>query len=359
MSWPQAERRIASVNVDAATPIRAAVRRLDQAGTGALLVVDDTGALRGILTDGDIRRAILGGVSFDSPVAGIASSAPLVASGSVTRQEALHLMDHGREYQVNHLPLVADDSRAIGLLLRRDIVTDEELDLSALIMAGGFGTRMLPLTELVPKPMLPVQDRPLLEWTLARLRNAGIRDVAISTHHLADRISSHFGDGADFGVALRYVHEFVPLGTAGALRLVSDVDRPMLVVNGDILSGVPFAELLAFHRRLGAGLTVGMRRCELKLPYGVLELDGVQVRSVREKPAQDYWVNAGIYIVEPWVRRRIPAGRRYDMTDLIADLLADGEPVAGFPIVEYWIDVGQPADYIRAHADAAALEAVS
>lgn len=359
MSWPQAERRIAGVSVDGATPIRSAVRRLDQAGTGALLVVDETGALRGILTDGDIRRAILGGVAFDTPVAGIASSAPLVASGSVSRQEALHLMDHGREYQVNHLPLVTDDGRAIGLLLRRDIVTDDELDLSALIMAGGFGTRMLPLTEQVPKPMLPVQDRPLLEWTLTRLRNAGIRDVAISTHHLADRISGHFGDGADFGVALRYVHEFVPLGTAGALRLVDEVDRPMLVVNGDILSGVPFADMLAFHRKTGAGLTVGARRCELKLPYGVLELDDIHVRTVREKPAQDYWVNAGIYIVEPSVRGRIPAGRHYDMTDLIADLLADGEPVAGFPIVEYWIDVGQPADYIRAHADTAALEAVS
>lgn len=359
MSWPQAEHRIPGACVDGTTSIRAAVRRLDQAGTGALLVLDDDSFLRGVLTDGDIRRAILRGVSFDAPVADIANSTPLVAGDAVTRQEALHLMDRGRDYQVNQLPLVDSSGRAVGLLLRRDIVTDDELDLSALIMAGGFGTRMLPLTELVPKPMLPVQDRPLLEWTLARLRNAGIQDVAISTHHLADRISSHFGDGADLGVALRYVHEFVPLGTAGALRLIDDVDRPMLVVNGDILTGVPFADMLAFHRQQGVGLTVGVRRCELRLPYGVLELDGVQVRSVREKPAQGHWVNAGIYMVDPWVRGRIPPGRRYDMTDLIADLLADGEAVAGFPILEYWIDVGQPADYIRAHADLAALEAVS
>lgn len=359
MSWPQAEHRLADVCVDGAASIRAAVRRLDQAGTGALLLVDDAGALCGLLTDGDIRRAILQGVSFDTPVAGIATSAPLVAADSVTRQDALHLMDRGREYQVNQLPLVNLAGRATGLLLRRDIVTNDELDLSALIMAGGFGTRMLPLTEQVPKPMLPVQDRPLLEWTLARLRNAGIQDVAISTHHLADRISSHFGDGAALGVALRYVHEFVPLGTAGALRLIDDVSRPMLVVNGDILTGLPFGEMLEFHRQHGAGLTVGVRRCELRLPYGVMELDGVQVRSVREKPAQGHWVNAGIYIVEPWVRSRIPPARRYDMTDLITDLLADGESVAGFPILEYWIDVGQPADYIRAHADAATLEAVS
>jgi dTDP-glucose pyrophosphorylase/CBS domain-containing protein len=359
MTWPQAEHRLPVASVDGATSIRAAVRRLDQAGTGALLVLDDESFLRGVLTDGDIRRAILKGVSFDTPVAGIATSTPLVASDAVTRQEALHLMDHGRDYQVNQLPLVSAEGRALGLLLRRDIVTDDELDLSALIMAGGFGTRMLPLTEQVPKPMLPVQDRPLLEWTLTRLRNAGIQDVVISTHHLADRISSHFGDGAEYGVAVRYVHEFIPLGTAGALRLIDDVHRPMLVVNGDILSGVPFGDMLAFHRQQGTGLTVGVRRCELQLPYGVLELDGAQVRSVHEKPAQSYWVNAGIYIVEPSVRRRIPPRRRYDMTDLIADLLAAGSPVAGFPIVEYWIDVGQPADYIRAHADTAALEAVS
>jgi dTDP-glucose pyrophosphorylase/CBS domain-containing protein len=359
MTWSNAVERLGTVTVDGSLTIREAVRHLDEAGTGALLVVGDENRLDGLLTDGDIRRAILGGRSFDEPVSSIATRTPLVAQDDVTLRAALELMDHGRDFEVNHLPLVDAHGRAAGLLLRRDLVTTEGLDLSAVIMAGGFGTRMLPLTEAVPKPMLPVQDRPLLEWTLERMRRAGIQDIAISTHYLADRISSHFGDGAAHGVSLRYVHESVPLGTAGALRLVEDVTRPMLVINGDIMTGVPFGEMLEFHRAQGALLTVGIRKCELQLPYGVLELDGSQLRSVQEKPRQAFWVNAGIYIVEPGVRDLIPANTRYDMTDLIEQMLARGQQVAGFPIVEYWLDVGQPADYIRAHADSALLEAVS
>jgi dTDP-glucose pyrophosphorylase/CBS domain-containing protein len=359
MNWSSAVERLDAVMVNGSLTIRDAVRHLDDAGTGALLVVGTARQLEGLLTDGDIRRAILGGRSFDDPVLSIATRTPLVAPADVSLRTALDLMDHGRDFEVNHLPLVDAAGQATGLLLRRDLVTTEGLDLSAVIMAGGFGTRMLPLTEAVPKPMLPVQDRPLLEWTLERMRRAGIQDIAISTHYLADRISSHFGDGASHGVSLRYVHESVPLGTAGALRLVEGVNRPMLVINGDIMTGVPFGEMLEFHRAQGALLTVGVRKCELQLPYGVLDLEGSQLRSVQEKPRQAFWVNAGVYIVEPEVRDLIPADTRYDMTDLIEQLLARREVVAGFPIVEYWLDVGQPADYIRAHADSALLEAVS
>jgi NDP-sugar pyrophosphorylase family protein len=230
-------------------------------------------------------------------------------------------------------------------------VTQEQLGLSALIMAGGFGTRMLPLTERTPKSMLPVGHRPLLERTIERLQRSGITRVAISTMHLADRISAHFGDGHDFGIDLQYLVETEPLGTAGALRLVADHDGPLLVVNGDILTSVSFAEMLDFHRSNGAELTVGMRRCELQLPYGILDCDGPMLRAVREKPTQEFWANAGIYIVEPGARDLIPAGHRFDMTDLVTSLLQAGRRVAGFPILEYWLDIGQPADYIRAEVD--------
>jgi NDP-sugar pyrophosphorylase family protein len=222
-------------------------------------------------------------------------------------------------------------------------------------MAGGYGSRLLPLTEQRPKPMLPVGDRPLLERTIEQMQRAGISQVAISTLYLADQIASHFGDGRDHGVELRYLIESQPLGTAGALRLLEDTGRPLLVVNGDVLTSVAFDDLLAFHRREGADITVGMRRCELQLPYGVLECEGPRLRGVSEKPVQAFWVNAGIYLVEPRARDRIPEGVRFDMTDLIQALLDDGRPVAGFPIVEYWLDVGQPADYVRAHADLADL----
>jgi dTDP-glucose pyrophosphorylase/CBS domain-containing protein len=343
--------RVDSVVIAPLVTIMDAVRQLDAAGTGALLVCTADHTLRGLVTDGDIRRAMLRGVAFTESVESIAISNPLVASADISQHAALELMDHALEFPVNHLPLVAPDGRAAGLLLRRDLVTREQRPLSALIMAGGFGVRMLPLTERTPKPMLPVGGRPLLERTIRTLSRTGIRRVVISTHHLAERITSHFGDGHDYGIDLEYVTETLPLGTAGALRLVNQTG-PLLVVNGDILTRVDFDDLVEFHRQQGAELTVGMRRCELQLPYGVLDCDGPHVRTVREKPSESFWVNAGIYLVEPSIRDLIPHGERFDMTDLIDRMLADGRPVAGFPIVEYWLDIGQPADYLRAQADA-------
>ena len=351
MLVPEAVRRLADVTIGPAAPILAAVRQLDAAGSGALLVCDQHGLLLGLVTDGDIRRAMLRGVSFDTAVGSIATSGPVVGSATLTERAALELMDRAAGFPVHQLPLVDETGRVEGLLLRRDLVSPERLGLSALIMAGGFGTRMLPLTETVPKPMLPIGDRPLLERTIASLKGAGIDRVAISTMHLADRIMSHFGDGHSLGLDLQYVSEIQPLGTAGALRLLERGTTPTLVINGDILTSVSFPDLAAFHRREGAELTVGMRRCELQLPYGVLDCDGALVRAVREKPCQTFWANAGVYVVEPSVRDLIPEAVRFDMTDLIEKLLAEGRRVAGFPIVEYWLDIGQPADYIRAEAD--------
>lgn len=359
MTWSVAGERLPAVMVGPGLPIREATRRLDLAGTGALLVCSPDGVLLGLLSDGDIRRAMLRGVDFAAEIGHVMTRTPLVAGPDVSRHDALRMMDHGLAFPVNQLPLADAHGLALGLLLRRDLVVAEELPLAALIMAGGFGQRMLPLTEQIPKPMLPVADRPLLAWTLQRLRDAGIGRAAISTHHLADRIRDHFGDGVAHGVALTYVHEDAPLGTAGALRLLPTDPRPLLVVNGDILTGVPFADMLAYHRQHGAELTVGMRQCELTLPYGVMECSGPRIRSVREKPSQTFWVNAGIYIVEPAARALIPAGTQYDMTDLMDRMLAEDRPVVGFPIVEYWLDIGQPDDYIRAQMDAALQEAAS
>ncbi|HEY9450011.1 MAG TPA: sugar phosphate nucleotidyltransferase, partial [Gemmatimonadaceae bacterium] len=178
-----------------------------------------------------------------------------------------------------------------------------------------------------------------------------IQRVAISTHHLANRIIDHFGDGAAHGVEMGYISEDQPLGTAGALRLLGDVHDPMVVINGDVLTGVDFRGMLAYHREHDAALTVGVRRCEIQIPYGVLECDGPLIRGVREKPRQSFLINAGVYLLEPTVLATIPAGRRFDMTDLIAALIAAGERVVSFPIMEYWLDIGQPSDYEQAQVD--------
>lgn len=351
MSPADHQARLEAVAIAPGASIAEAVERLERAGTGALLVCDPERRLLGVLTDGDVRRAILAGVGFDRPCLEIAKREPVVAPAGATPAEALELMDHGREFVINHLPLVTADGIATGLLLRSDLVVQEQLPLSAVIMAGGFGRRLLPLTEHVPKPMLPVGGRPLLERTIGTLKSAGIGRVAIATHHLAERITGHFGDGHDFGVELSYVAEDSPLGTAGALRLLGEVLEPVLVINGDILTGISYGDMLRFHREHRADLTVAVRRCDVEIPYGVLQADGAYIRGVTEKPRSSYLINAGIYLLEPAVHRLIPDGRRFDMTDLIQRVLEEGKRVAGFPIVEYWLDIGQRSDYEQAQRD--------
>jgi NDP-sugar pyrophosphorylase family protein len=200
--------------------------------------------------------------------------------------------------------------------------------------------------------MLPVGNRPLLQHTLEQFSQAGIRQVHITTHYLAEKIREHIGDGAAFGLSVQYRHETEPLGTAGALRHFDGggVD-PLLVINGDVLTTVNYRAMLEYHREHGAKLTVGVRQCSVAVPYGVVECDGSRVRQIREKPDLRFFCNAGIYLVEPSVCRSIPADRRTDMTDVIESMLAAGEPVVSFPIHEYWLDIGKLDDYERAQLE--------
>jgi NDP-sugar pyrophosphorylase family protein len=218
-------------------------------------------------------------------------------------------------------------------------------------MAGGFGTRLRPLTEDTPKPMLLVGDRPMLERTIEQLKKAGIHRVDLTTHYKPEAISKHFGNGDEFGVTIRYVHEDQPLGTAGALGLLGDSQEPLLVINGDILTHVDFRAMLKHHREHKASLTVGVCRYDLQVPYGVIECHGPDILGISEKPKMPFLVNAGIYLLEPKVRKYIPAGKRFDMTDLIQSLIHADRKVVSFPIVEYWLDVGRPGDYARAQED--------
>jgi dTDP-glucose pyrophosphorylase len=346
--FPEQERFHGAL-IDPSATITAAVRQLDRAGTGALVLSGGDGRLVGLLTDGDIRRALLRGVSFDEPCRSIATAKPIRFQEGGSRGDALKLMNR---HDVNHLPVVDPAGCLTGLLLRRDLVDDDgDAAVSAVIMAGGFGTRLRPLTDRVPKPMLPVGDRPLLERTIERLREAGIRRVHVTTHHLADQITSHFGNGSEHGVDIRYISEAQPLGTCGGLKLMEASPGRILVINGDILTTVNFRELVTFHTRHQADATVCVRKYDVQVPYGVVDSDGPWLQSVREKPSVSFFVNAGIYLLEPDVQRYIPDGERFDMTELINRLVADSRCVVSFPIMEYWLDVGHPADYAQAQRD--------
>ena len=338
-------RRLDSAIIAPGLSITQAIARLDEAGTGALALCTPERKLVGLLTDGDIRRAILRGVSQEEPCGGIAVSAPTTAPVSVSAQDALKIMTEG---DINHLPIVDDEGRLVDLILRRELVGEGRSSLSAVVMAGGYGTRLLPLTERTPKPMLPIGDRPLLERTIEQLRLSGIRDVSLTTHYLSENIKQHFGDGRGFGVRISYSNEEQPLGTAGGLRLMPRPAGPFLVMNGDILTGMSFQTMLSFHQTYHAAMTVAVRKYDMSVPFGVVECEGVRVARLREKPLMTLFINAGVYLLEPMAYDYIPEGVRYDMTDLISRLLDDGQTVVSFPIIEHWQDVGRPDDYRKA-----------
>ncbi len=342
------QQRFESALIFPTMSIAEAIAVLDKAGTGALVLCTHDRLLRGLLTDGDIRRAILQGKSMAAACETIASRRPIVATRDISVREALDLMN---QHDISHLPVLDAENHVVEFLLRKDLVPEVRPDLSAVIMAGGYGKRLLPLTETVPKPMLPVGNRPLLELTIRQLRRSGIRDVNLTTHYLSESIVNHFGDGEGFGVRLNYLKEDHPMGTAGGLKQMKRPEGTFLVINGDILTGVPFQEMLAYHRKHRAMLTVGVRKHDMQVPFGVVECEDVRITKLQEKPSLSFFINAGTYLLEPSACDYIPEGRPFDMTDLIQKLLDAGRPVVSFPIMEYWLDVGQHEDYQKAQED--------
>ena len=334
--------------------IREVMACIERNGTGIALVADSKRRLIDTVTDGDIRRVVLAGMDLDLPVqalmerrAPVPYPTPLTAPVGTANAKLLRMMN---EYTLRHIPIVDDTGRVVDMALLSDLVKESQLPLTAVVMAGGYGTRLRPLTKDLPKPMLPVGGRPLLELIIEQLRQAGIQRVNVATHHRAEKIIKHFGDGKAFGVEIKYVTEARPLGTAGALGLMEASNEPLLVINGDVLTRVDFRAMLDYHREHGADLTVAVRRYDWQMPYGVIECEGPRVRQVREKPLFGFLVNAGIYLLEPSVHHYIPQGR-FDMTDLIKRLLEDRRPVVSFPIIEYWLDIGQHEDYEQAQKD--------
>jgi NDP-sugar pyrophosphorylase family protein len=236
----------------------------------------------------------------------------------------------------------------VDLVLLNDLVIIDELPLDAVIMAGGFGTRLCPLTDDLPKPMLLVGGKPLMERVIAQLRQAGIRRVNLTTHYKSEKIIEHFGNGGAFGVELNYVNEEYPLGTGGALGLMPMPSQPLLVINGDILTQVNFRAMFEFHQEQKAE---AVRRYEMQVPYGVIECAGARVQRLQEKPQIGFLVNAGIYLLEPSVYQFVPQNTSFNMTDLIQWLLDAGRTVISFPVHEYWLDIGQHADYTQAQGN--------
>jgi dTDP-glucose pyrophosphorylase len=329
--------------------LRRAMQIINDTAKGIALIVDNERRLQGVVTDGDIRRALLKGATLDAAVNDWMMRQPITCTTVAGSQEISTVMNL---HSVRQLPILDEVGRVVDLRLAGEPSLAPTLPVKAVIMAGGFGERLRPLTDSVPKPLLRVGNRPILEIILGLLREWGVREVCLAVNYKADMIESYFQDGSQWDMSIRYLHEPKRLGTIGALSLITDeIDRPVLVMNGDILTRLDFRKMYRAHCDSSALMTVGVRRYDLQVPFGVLNIDGTRVTSLAEKPVLEFFVNAGIYLLEPAAVRCIPRDTQFDATDLIATLLNDHQPIHSYSIHEYWLDIGQLPDYERANQD--------
>jgi len=336
MNWEQ-------VLIPPGASIHDAIEAIDRASLQICLVVDEHRRLLGTVTDGDIRRAILRGVDLSAPAKDIMNPNPTAVEVGTSQEEMLAKM---KPRLLHQMPILDGDGRVVGLETIDQLLADSCLDTWVVLMAGGFGHRLRPLTEDTPKPMLPVGGRPLLQTILENFIGQGFRRFYISVNYKAERIKEHFGDGAAWEVEVRYLHEDRELGTVGALSLIEEPPtEPLLVMNGDLLTNVDFRNLLTFHRQQKSAATMCVREVDMEVPFGVVEIDEERIASIDEKPVHRFLVNAGIYLFDPPILSLIPKGQRFEIPELFDKILKDGHNTAVFPIREYWLDIGRLKEY--------------
>lgn len=320
-------------------------------GTGIVLAVSRGGTLLGVAVDADIRRALLRGARTSGPLRGVMNRTPFtLPAGSSSRRIRATLLAERRAF----IPLVDAAGRVKGLARLSDHVQPPgRRPNQVVLLVGGYGRRLGELTLRRPKPLLPVGDKPLLETIVRQLTQSGFHRFAFAVHHQADQILQHFGDGRRFGVEIRYLRERLKLGTAGPLSLLPDTLRsPVVVMNGDLLTRVDFQALLDFHNQEGTLATMCVREYDVQVPFGVVRTEGSLLRSITEKPVHRFFVNAGIYVIEPAALRLLRRGRPCEMPEFLESLLRQRpRAVSCFPIQEYWIDIGRVGEYRKARKD--------
>ena len=329
--------------------IHACMEVIDKNKQGIALVVNAQRRLIGTITDGDIRRFILSGGSVEQTVSRVMWSNPLTAHLGTSREEIRELMNR---HLVRNIPILDEDGCPCNVVSLRDIVSEEDDGQCAVIIAGGEGKRLRPMTGDIPKPMVRLNDKPILENIMKALTKGGIGNIYISINYKADVIEDYFKDGSAYGAKIDYLREKRKLGTVGPLTLLPEVPtEPLLVINGDVITKTNFSRLIEFHKQHRCIMTVAAIQYMLKIPYGVLDLSGHYLLGVEEKPRKIFLCNAGIYMINPEVIPIIPKNRKFDVTDLIKELVRKGLPVTAFPIHEYWIDIGRPEDLKKAQID--------
>ena len=338
-----------SVLVNTTTTIKESLLLLDKTALQILLVLDAEKKLFGTITDGDIRRGLLKGMSLDDSIESIVFKTPTVGYINESNQD---IIKKAISKKLHQIPLVDADHRVIGLKEIDELLKPQIKSNKVVLMVGGLGTRLYPLTQDTPKPMLKVGNKPILETIVSRFANYGFVNIVMCVNYKAELIQAHFGDGSKFGVNIEYVLEQDRMGTAGALSLLTT--RPadsFFVMNGDLLTNVNFENLLDYHQTYQAAATMCVREYDFQVPYGVVKIEGNQIKSIEEKPVHKFFVSAGIYILSPATIDHIPIGIYYDMPTLFEKLIEKNQNTVSFPIHEYWLDIGRMNEYEQANRE--------
>jgi len=327
-----------------------AIEALNVESLQIALVVNDAYQLVGTITDGDIRRGLIKHYGLDTPVSKFMFTTPTFASTDETQEEILKKMN---SVGIMQIPIVDENKHIVGLETLQHLVEKKRFDNPVFLMAGGFGTRLQPLTDHTPKPLLTVGNKPILETILDQFIEAGFHNFYISIHYKAEMLREHFGDGTDWDVTIKYIHEEKPLGTAGALGLLPDdlPDMPILMMNGDLLTKVDFSELLQFHMENGGEATMCVREYDFQVPYGVITANDHKVASIVEKPIHKFFVNVGIYVLNPEILNKVDKNSYLDMPYMLQEHIDGGGQVNIFPVHEYWLDIGQMEHLEQARID--------
>lgn len=331
---------------DTAT-IKEGLEQLNTVNGEAVFVLDADGKVAGTITDGDIRRGLISGKTINDSIREVMNTG---FRHIKLENYSISTIDKIKEQLIGMLPVIDEDGKLVKLLDLKKLRT--VLPVEVLLMAGGRGERLKPLTDDIPKPMLQVGPKPIIEHNIDRLALYGVEKLHISVKYKAEQIVDYFKDGSEKGLNINYITENEPLGTLGAIRLIDDISTPaILVMNSDLLTNIDFEDFYRLFEQSDADMIVASTPYRVDVPYGVLETEGNQIVSLKEKPSYVYFSNAGIYIIKTSLLERIPKGKFYNATDLMDELIAEGKKVVNYPIVHYWLDIGKPEDFKKAQED--------
>jgi dTDP-glucose pyrophosphorylase len=329
--------------------VRAALTRLDRLASDAILfVVDEEGKLVGSLTDGDLRRGFIKNLGFEDPILSFIQKNPVYIRFN---NYTLEQLEGYRKRNFKIIPILNEDGVIIEILnfrLQHTIIPAD-----AVVMAGGEGRRLLPLTAKTPKPLLKVGDKPIIEYNIDRLLSYGIKNIHLSINYLGDQLKEYFKDGSEKNASIKYIVEKKPLGTLGSILLADDfLHDDILVMNSDLLTNIDFADFYSTYKNANADMAVAATTYHVDVPYAVLEVDGKNIAmSLKEKPRYTYYSNAGIYLIKRSILDLIPKDSFYNTTDLMEALIAANKKLITFPITGYWLDIGNPGDFAKAQED--------